>query len=83
MSVLKLDDRKATLGDIVHSLNHFNWDLERDGWEREAARVDAAIGVLQGLSIAMHHIQTALDSPENAERRFGVGTTLAVGNASS
>ena len=82
MPVLQVAERKATLGDILHALNHFTWDLEQDGWEREAARVDSAIGILERLSAAMHHVQLALESPESAERRYGTVTTLAVGHAS-
>ncbi|KRF28951.1 hypothetical protein [Phycicoccus sp. Soil802] len=81
MTVLKVDERKAALGDILHALNHFTWDLERDGWEREAASVDSAICVLQSLSVAIHHVQLAIDAPAEAERRYGIGTTLVVGNA--
>ena len=82
MTVLKVDERKATLGDILHALNHFTWDLEQDGWEREAARVDSAIWVLERLSVAMHHVQLALESPETAYRRYGTATTLVVPHAS-
>ena len=82
MAVLQVDERKATLGDILHSLNHFTWDLEQDGWEREAARLDSAIGILERLSAAMHHVQLALESPGSAQRRYGTVTTLVVGHAS-
>lgn len=81
MSVLTVDEHKATLGDILHALNHFTWDLERDGWEREVAGVESAIWILQGLSAAMHHIQVALESPEFAQRRYGTPATVVVAHA--